>query len=139
MGKEVPEQMNVGDRITEALGDHFGRQTLHKGGTQSLIAALPVVHGMEEELFIEHASLIAYDGLNVNIKILKIDISHIQCHTLTGRYTSHSIEFKWYFSFQSRSFGLASYACNEFNVVENIYLTVINYKISGAFPSFKSK
>ena len=70
--------MNVGNRITEALGDQFGRETLHKGGTQSLIAALPIVYGMEEELFIAHKKLIAYDGYNVNITILNIDISHIQ-------------------------------------------------------------
>ena len=62
--------MNVGDRITEAICDHFGRETLDEGGAQCLIPALPIVYGMEEEVFVAHdKKLIAYAVYNVNNKM----------------------------------------------------------------------
>ena len=71
VGEEVSEQMDIGHRIAEAIGDHLSRQTIDEGGAQGLISALPFMHGMEEEFLVAHESLIQYDGYNVNTKMLK--------------------------------------------------------------------
>ena len=72
VGEEVSEQMDIGHRIAEAIGDHLGRQTLDEGGAQGLISALPFMHGVEEEFLVAHESLIQYDGYYVNSKNVKI-------------------------------------------------------------------
>jgi hypothetical protein len=58
VGEEVSEQMDIGHRIAEVIGDHLGRQTLDEGGAQGLISALPFMHGVEEECFVAHVGLI---------------------------------------------------------------------------------
>ena len=77
VGEEMSEQMHIGHRISEALGDHLGRQAIDEGGSQGLIAALPFMHGVKEEVFVAHESLIAYDGNNVNYKFIKILLNAI--------------------------------------------------------------
>jgi hypothetical protein len=72
VGEEVSEEIHIGCRISEALGDHLSRQALDEGGAQGLIAALPFMNGVKEEIFVAHASLIACDGYNVNYKFIKI-------------------------------------------------------------------
>jgi hypothetical protein len=68
----VSEQMDVGHRIAEAIGDHLGRQTLDEGGSQGLISALPFMHGVEEEFLIAHGGLIQNVGYYVKYKNIKI-------------------------------------------------------------------
>jgi hypothetical protein len=72
VGEEMSEQMQIGPRIAEAVGDHLGRQAINEGGSQGLIAALPFMDGVKEEVFVAHESFIAYDGNNVNYKFIKI-------------------------------------------------------------------
>jgi hypothetical protein len=71
VGEEVSEQIHIGRRISEALGDRLRGQAIDKGGAQGLVAALPFMHGVKEEIFIAHESLIYYYGNNVNYKIIK--------------------------------------------------------------------
>lgn len=82
MGEEVSEEIHIGRRISEALGDHLGRQAIDKGGAQGLIAALPFMHGVKEEFFVAHESLIGYGGYNVNNKFIKILSKPILCQRL---------------------------------------------------------
>jgi len=72
VGELVPEQMDIGHGIAEAIGDHLGRQTLDEGGAQGLISALPFMHGVEEKFFVAHEGLIQNDGYDVNTKNVKI-------------------------------------------------------------------
>jgi hypothetical protein len=58
----MPEKIDVGRGIAESVCHDLGRQTIDKGCSQRLVAALPVVQGMEKELLIGHASLIDYDA-----------------------------------------------------------------------------
>ena len=62
VAEKVSEQIDIGGRISEAFGDDLGRQAIDEGGAQGLIAALPFMHGVEEEVLIAHASLMAYDA-----------------------------------------------------------------------------
>ena len=62
MGEKVSEKMDIGHGIAEAIGDHLGRQTLDEGGAQGLVSALPFMHGVEEEVFVAHACLMADDA-----------------------------------------------------------------------------
>ncbi|MBK5102510.1 MAG: hypothetical protein JJE15_16255 [Desulfobacteraceae bacterium] len=68
----IRDRIHIGRRISEALGDHLGRQAIDEGGAQGLIAALPFIHGVKEEFLVAHESLIAYDDYSVNYKIIKI-------------------------------------------------------------------
>ena len=79
MGEEVSEEIHIGRRISEALGNHLGRQAIDEGGAQGLIAALPFMHWVEEEFLVAHESLIAHDGYNVNSQIIKILYKPIFC------------------------------------------------------------
>ena len=72
VGEEVSEQMDIGHRIAEAIGDHLGGQAVDEGGAQGLISALPFMHGVEEEFLIAHERLIQNDGYHVNNKNVKI-------------------------------------------------------------------
>ena len=65
--EQMPEQVDIGQRIAEALGDDTGGKPFDNGGAQGLIAALPFMDGSEEEALIAHEKLIAYGGYNVNI------------------------------------------------------------------------
>jgi len=65
VGEEVSEKIHIGRRISEALGDHLGRQAIDEGGAQGLIAALPFMDGVKEEFLVPHETLIEYDGYNV--------------------------------------------------------------------------
>ena len=67
VGEQMPEQVDIGQRIAKTLGDDAGRQAFDKGGSQGLIAALPFMDWVEEEALITHEKLIAYGGYNVNI------------------------------------------------------------------------
>ena len=78
MGEQVPQQVDIGQAVAEALGHDSGRQPLDEGGTQGFVAALPLVDRLQEEALISHAELIAYDDYNVNISIFKIDSHRYQ-------------------------------------------------------------
>ena len=71
--------MHIGHRIAEAIGNHLGRQAINERGSQGLVASLPLMHGVKEEVFVAHESLIAYDGDNVNNKFIKISPETILC------------------------------------------------------------
>jgi hypothetical protein len=60
--EEVSEEVDIGHGISKAISDHPGRQPIHEGGPQCLVAALPVMHRMEEEVLVAHDSFINYDG-----------------------------------------------------------------------------
>jgi len=62
LSEQMPEEIDVRHRISEAVGDHLGGQAINKGGSQGLIAPLPLMHGMEEEFFVAHGGFIAYVG-----------------------------------------------------------------------------
>ena len=62
LDEEVSEQIDIGGRISEAFGDDLGRQAIDEGGAQRLIAALPFMHRVEEEVLVAHARLMAYDA-----------------------------------------------------------------------------
>jgi hypothetical protein len=64
--EEMSKKVDIGDRIPKAIGHHFGRQTIDKGGAQGLISALPFMHRMEEKLLVTHDGFIQYDGYSVN-------------------------------------------------------------------------
>jgi hypothetical protein len=56
MGEEVPQQVDIGQAVAEALGHHPSWQPLDKGGAQGFVTALPLVDGLQEEVFIAHAN-----------------------------------------------------------------------------------
>jgi hypothetical protein len=62
VSEQVSKEIDVGHGISKALGDHPGRQSIDKGGPQCLVAALPIMHRMEEEAFVAHGGFIYYDG-----------------------------------------------------------------------------
>ena len=98
VGEEMSEQMHIGHRIAEAVGDHLGRQAINERGSQGLVATLPLMHGVEEEVFVAHESLIAYDGDNVNNKFVKMLRDLILCQ----RQGKPDILEKAYFQYSSR-------------------------------------
>ena len=67
VGEQMPEQVDIGEGIAKALGDDAGGPAFDKGGSQGLIAALPLMDWAEEEALIAHEELIAYDVYNVKI------------------------------------------------------------------------
>jgi hypothetical protein len=54
VGEEVSEEIDIGGRISKAVGNHLGRQTINEGGAQGFIAALPFMDGVKKEVFIAH-------------------------------------------------------------------------------------
>jgi hypothetical protein len=50
VGEQMPEQMDIGQRIAKALGDDAGRLAFDEGGSQRLIAPLPL---MDREVRVE--------------------------------------------------------------------------------------
>ena len=72
VSEQVSEQIDVGHGIPKAVGDHPGRQSVDEGGPQCLITALPLMHRMEEEVFVAHEDYICYDDYNVKYKFVKM-------------------------------------------------------------------
>jgi hypothetical protein len=62
VGELMPEEVHIGRGIAETVRHNPGWQTIDKGGSQRLIATLPIAHRMEEKRFIGHAALIANDA-----------------------------------------------------------------------------
>jgi hypothetical protein len=60
VGEEVPEEVYIRHGISETLGDDPGGQSLDEGGPQCLVTALPLMHRIEEEVFVPHDGLIYY-------------------------------------------------------------------------------
>jgi hypothetical protein len=81
MAKQVSEQRLLGNRISKALSDHLSRQTIDEQSAQGLIAARPIMDGMEEGFLATHAhaNLIASYRYSVNYKFLKILYKPILC------------------------------------------------------------
>jgi len=71
----MPEQMDIGQRISKSLGYDAGRQAFDIGSSQRLIATLPLMNGVKKEALIAHEMFIYYDVYNVNIKIVKKRLS----------------------------------------------------------------
>jgi len=79
LSEQMSEEIDVRHRISEAVGDHLGGQAINKGGSQGLIASLPLMHGMEEEFFVAHGSFIYYDAYNVKSKMYKMEQKPSPC------------------------------------------------------------
>jgi len=58
VSEEMSEEIDIGNGIPEALGHYPGRQSIEEGGPQCLVAALPLMHRMEEVVFVAHGGLI---------------------------------------------------------------------------------
>jgi hypothetical protein len=69
--EQVPEQVHIGHREAESVGDGFGWEAIHQQSAQGLVAALPAVARVGEVGKIAHGSYIAYDDYYVNIKDIK--------------------------------------------------------------------